>query len=217
MIIPIGVDLTHFEPYNLEKRMELKEKYNLPKNKTIIGSFQKDGVGWEEGIKPKLIKGPDTLCEVLHRIHSEIKIHVFLTGPARGYVKQKLREYNIPYTHIYLNNYLDIVECYNILDLYLITSRIEGGPQALLEGMATGVPLVSTKVGMASEIIENGVNGFIAEVDDIEMLYKYSKTILSKREVKETLVKNGLNIVQNFGWEHIAKDYYNKIYKRLLD
>ena len=43
---------------------------------------------------------------------------------------------------------------YNILDLYLVTSRIEGGPQAILECALTKTPILSTDVGVASEILD---------------------------------------------------------------
>ena len=41
---------------------------------------------------------------------------------------------------------------YNILDLYIVSSRIEGGPQAILESSITKTPILSTDVGVASEI-----------------------------------------------------------------
>jgi glycosyltransferase involved in cell wall biosynthesis len=44
-------------------------------------------------------------------------------------------------------------ELYNILDLYLITSRIEGGPQALVECGQTKTPVISTDVGIAKRIL----------------------------------------------------------------
>ena len=42
---------------------------------------------------------------------------------------------------------------YNTLDLYLVTSRYEGGPQAILECLVTKTPILSTRVGIASEIL----------------------------------------------------------------
>ena len=217
VIIPIGIDLTAFKPFNSKKREEIKKKYNIPKDKIVIGSFQKDGVGWGEGLEPKFIKGPDILCEVIRRIHNDFDIHVFLTGPARGYVKKKLEEYDIPYTHVFFENYLDIVECYNVLDLYLITSRVEGGPQAILEGMATGVPIITTKVGMAPEIVKNKINGFITEVEDVDTLYLYSAEIIKNKELRKRIITNGLKAVKNYGWETIARSYFEKIYIKLLE
>ena len=213
--IPLGVDLSKFKRYNKNKRIQLRKKLNLPIEKIIIGSFQKDGVGWDDGLEPKYVKGPDIFCEVVRRLHKNFDIHIFLTGPARGYVKKKLKEYQIPFTHIFLDNYLDIVECYNVLDLYIITSRAEGGPNALLEGMATGVPLVTTNVGMASELINHGFNGFIAEIDDIDQLYKYSVELIKNKELREKFITSGFEIIKDYSWEKITKQYYLKLYRNL--
>ena len=217
VVIPLGVDLYHFKKFNEIKKSYLKKKFNIPENKIIVGSFQKDGVGWGAGLEPKLIKGPDIFCEVVKSLNKVCDIHVFLTGPARGYVKKQLEEYNIPYTHIFLDNYLDIVECYNILDLYLVTSRAEGGPQAILEGMATGVPLVTTNVGMVPIVVQHGLNGFVTDVNDVNQLVQYSTDIIKNKELREKIIANGLKTVQNYSWEVIAKEYYEKIYKRLLN
>ena len=65
------------------------------------------------------------------------------------------------------------------MDLYLITSREEGGPKGLIESMAAGVPVVSTRVGMAPALIKDGINGAIAAVDDIEGLIEKSMETLS--------------------------------------
>ena len=217
VVIPFGVDLSHFKRYNEFKKKKLREKFNLPNNKLIIGCFQKDGVGWGDGTEPKLIKGPDIFCEVVRKLNEKYIIHIFLTGPARGYVKKKLDEYKIPYTHLYLDYYPDIVECYNVLDLYLITSRVEGGPMALLECMATGIPLITTNVGMASYVIKNGVNGFITDVENLDQIYIHAKNLLTNNELRAQFIKNGLNIVQDYSWEKIINKYYLKIYQNLLN
>jgi len=215
-IIPLGVDLLNFRCFNQSKKNKLKDKFNLPQNKLIIGSFQKDGVGWGEGLEPKLIKGPDIFCEVVKKIKEKFAIHIFLTGPARGYVKKNLEKNDIPYTHIFFKNYLDIVECYNVLDLYIVTSRSEGGPKALLESMATGVPVVTTNVGMAPYLIENRVNGFKAEINNINQLYNYSVELLQNEHLKKKFIKNSLKTVQKYNWENLVKRYYLEIYKKIL-
>lgn len=217
VVIPLGVDLSHFKKYDDIKRNQLKKKFGLPSNKLIIGSFQKDGVGWEEGMKPKLVKGPDIFCEVVRKLKNKYDIHIFLTGPARGYVKKKLKEYQIPYTHIFLENYLDIVDCYNTLDLYLVTSRAEGGPKALLECMATGVPLVTTNVGMVPYLIKNEINALKTDINNIDELYQYSIDIIKNDDLREKLVNNALKTVKEYSWQKVAIQYYKKIYKRLLD
>ena len=52
-------------------------------------------------------------------------------------------------------NIKELNELYNVLDLYLVTSRIEGGPQAIMEAAISKTPILSTDVGVASEILHN--------------------------------------------------------------
>ena len=90
VVIPLGIDLKNFINYPKTKKLQLKKRFKLPSEKIIIGSFQKDGIGWVKGLEPKFIKGPDIFCEVVKKLRDKFDIHVFLTGPARGYVKNKL-------------------------------------------------------------------------------------------------------------------------------
>lgn len=215
-IIPLGVDIQEFKPLEDIKKDLIKTQLNIPKDKIIIGSFQKDGVGWEDGYEPKLIKGPDIFIQVIKRLAKKYSIFVLLTGPARGYIKKGLEKYKIPYYHIYLKEYTRIVKYYQILDLYLITSRVEGGPKALLEAMACGVPLISTKVGMSPSIIMNGENGFIVSVGDVENIVRRSSQLIQNNSLQKKFKMNGLKIINKYNWGNIAKQYYFKIYKNLI-
>ena len=216
LLIPFGIDLSHFKKYDSEVKNLLKKKFKFLNNQIIIGSFQKDGIGWEDGLNPKMVKGPDIFCEVIQKLKNSFNLHILLIGPSRGYVKKKLEKIQVPYTHLFLNDYMNIVGCYNVLDLYIITSRVEGGPQALLEAMATGVPLVTTNVGMAPYLIKNEINGFKTQIEDIDELYKYSAELIKNKELREKIIKNALNTVKEYSWENIVKQYYNKIYKKFL-
>jgi len=216
IVIPLGVNLKIFKKAEPEKREIFLKRLGLPKDKIIIGSFQKDGNGWGEGLKPKLIKGPDVFCDVLEKLAAKYPVHVLLTGPARGYVKARLAKAGIGYTHKYLKNYQGIADYYNCLDLYLICSRVEGGPKALWESWATGVPVVSTKMGMPADFIVNGQNGLLVEVGDVDGLAAAAEKILDDKVLREKLVSNALADVKEHSWDKLAEDYYEKIYKKLL-
>lgn len=215
-VVPLGVDINIFKPVSVEEKQKIREEIGIPKDKIVIGSFQKDGAGWGEGLEPKWVKGPDIFVKVVEKLKKDYDIFILLLGPARGYVKRELDKRGIPYKHIFLKNYLEIPKYYNSLDLYLVTSREEGGPKAVLEAMATGIPLVSTKVGMAPEIIKEGYNGLLADVDDIEMLSGKVRRILDDGNMAKRIAKNGLETVKDYSWEKITKRYYEKIYKRFL-
>ena len=70
-------------------------------------------------------------------------------------------------------------ELYNILDLYIVTSRLEGGPQAILECAVSKTPIISTNVGVAPEILSPksifSMDNFQNAVPDIDFAYQKSK------------------------------------------
>jgi glycosyltransferase involved in cell wall biosynthesis len=158
--IPIGIDLEHFSVAPERDRPAF-----------VVGSFVKDGVGMHEGNEPKLLKGPDVFVGVVERLRERIPdLSVFLTGPARGYVRAQLERLGVPYEHRLLSSRGELGHAYHEVDVCLVTSRQEGGPKSLLEAMASGVPFVSTRVGQAAELVRDGENGLLAEVDDVERL-----------------------------------------------
>lgn len=217
VVVPIGVDLSIFKPASYGEKQKMGEMIGVPKGRVVVGSFQKDGAGWGKGLEPKWIKGPDIFVEAVDELTKEYDIFVLLLGPARGYVKSELEKRDIPYKHIFLKNYSVIPKYYNVLDLYLVTSREEGGPKAVLEAMATGIPIVSTRVGMAPEIIKEGYNGFLADVEDVEMLAEKARRILDDGAMAKKMTENALKTIRDYSWEDIAKRYYAEIYSPLLE
>lgn len=218
--IPLGIDLKFFKPVSeIDGYWELRNKLGIPADVMVIGSFQKDSNGWDEkkDSSPKWVKNPQAFIEVIKRIHQQYykKIYVLLLGSNRGYVKKQLSEHRIPFKHIYLTEFKEVAQYYNVLDLYLMTSRSEGMPKAILECMASKVPIICTKVGIAPEIIKNGENGFLVDVDDNTGMTNYAIDILNNNALAHRLGANGLDTARKFSWDIIADRFYNEIYKRL--
>jgi glycosyltransferase involved in cell wall biosynthesis len=181
-----------------------------------VGSFQKDGVGWGKGDEPKLIKGPDIFCDTLERLARRYPVHAVLTGPGRGYVKQRLAVAGIPFTHRYVKDFKELYRYYHALDLYLVTSRNEGGPKAVLESLASGVPLVTTAVGMAPEVVQDGVNGRICAAPDPEAIVAAAGSLLDDAALRTSVIKAGLDSVKKYTWAKVAARYYQDLYAPLL-
>jgi glycosyltransferase involved in cell wall biosynthesis len=165
--IPIGIEPSYFEAQTPERRTAARAELGLPRGAFVVGSFHKDGVGWREGLEPKAIKGPDVLLGVLRAVRESVpELHVVLSGPARGYVRTGLERLGIPYVHRSVDRYAEIGRLYAALDAYVVPSRQEGGPKGLLEAMACGVPVVTTRVGQAMDLVRSGENAWMVDVDD---------------------------------------------------
>ena len=138
--------------FYIENKSSLRKKYGFSEDDYIIGSFQRDTEG-SDLVSPKLIKGPDIFIDLVNRLNNNQNIRILLTGTRRQYVINKLKELGINYKYFEMVQIDQLNEFYNILDLYLVSSRLEGGPQAVLECAVTKTPIISTDVGVASEIL----------------------------------------------------------------
>jgi glycosyltransferase involved in cell wall biosynthesis len=190
--IPISLNLDLFQFTNSEKKENIRDQLGIPQSAVVVGSFQKDGIGMDEGMEPKLIKGPDIFLSVMEILKTEIpELFVVLTAPARGYVKAGLENLGIPYKHFRLDHYTKVGDYFHALDLYIIPSRDEGGPTSLLESMASGIPLVTTRVGQAIDLIKHGENGWMVDVEDAEGLAHWSKYVIEHTGSIDNVLKKG--------------------------
>jgi glycosyltransferase involved in cell wall biosynthesis len=135
-----------------EPKDECREMLSLPSDKFIVGSFQRDSEGGTRN--PKLEKGPDLFCDYLEKIKDSVDLHVLLGGWRREYVIDRLSHSNIEYTFIEKASIEQLRMMYNACDLYVVGSRFEGGPQAILEASSTNTPIVSRDVGIASDVLD---------------------------------------------------------------
>lgn len=214
--IPLGVDLSRFRPATADERRKARRVLGIADEMVCVGSFHKDGQGMEEGNEPKLIKGPDVFLQAIERLSKRYPIFVLLSAPARGYVKRGLEAIGVPYSHQLKKDFHDIPPLYHALDLYLIASREEGGPEGVLESMASGIPLVTTKVGLAPDVVKHGSNGFLVEVEDVEGLAAAAAELIETPALRQQFMVEGLRTIPAYDWKEIASQYYRMLYEPIL-
>ena len=211
--IPIGIDLEHFPPLDEGARARSRAALGVPETAFVVGSFQKDGVGWGEGLEPKLIKGPDVLVDALARLQERApELFVLLTGPARGWVRRELERRQIPFRHVLARSRRELAAAYHALDAYVVASRQEGGPKAVLEAMATGVPLVTTRVGQAADLVEDGRNGLSVDVEDAEGLADAAARVRDDASLSSTLRPAARETAERHAYERL-----DPLWAELLD
>jgi glycosyltransferase involved in cell wall biosynthesis len=213
--LPLGVDTKRFAPPDDARRALARREVGVPREAFCVGSFQKDGVGWGEGLEPKLIKGPDLLLEAVGGVRGR-NLFVLLSGPARGYVVQGLKRLAIPFAHAGFVDARRMPPLYHALDAYAVTSREDGGPAALLEAMASGVPVVSTRVGLAADLIVGGRNGFVVEVGDAVGLAAALSRLKDDVELRRRLAGEAMATAQEYDWSRVARRCYTEVYLPLL-
>ncbi|MCD4744091.1 MAG: glycosyltransferase [Desulfobacteraceae bacterium] len=224
--VPYSIDMKRF--YQIDKShpklSEIRKKYNIPTDKYLIGSFQRDTEGTDLKTA-KYMKGPDVFFEIVKRLYQHNKdIFVILAGPRRFWLIKQLTRNSIPFVYIgkipevdgnddiYINTLSQTtINClYNLLDLYLVTSRMEGGPKAIIECAAAKCKIISTNVGHASDILDpktiylDPIEGFVLILDDIE-----NDTLTDSVNVNFQEVVKGHSI-------EIVRRYWEKIYHEVV-
>jgi len=153
VLLPFWIDSSIF--YFIESKNEILTKWQLEKNKFYIGSFQRDTEG-SDLQSPKYIKGPDRFLEICkYYVKIFDNVEVILTGKRRQFIINKLQENSIPFKYFEMVNQVELNELYNILNLYIVSSRVEGGPRAIFEAAISKTPIISTDVGIAKFILHH--------------------------------------------------------------
>ena len=79
--------------------------------------------------------------------------------------------------------------------VYCLPSKNEGLPMSVLEAMARGIPTVATPVGGVPQVIEDGVSGFLVDVDDVDALSDRLNILLDKPGLRENVGAASRNTV----------------------
>ena len=91
----------------------------------------------------------------------------------------ELKEAGIKYYYFEMVRFDELNEMYNMLNLYVVSSRVEGGPQAILECGLSKTPIISTDVGIASQILSKEsiyeFETYNNPIPNINTAYKNSK------------------------------------------
>ena len=181
--------------YAIDDKSDLKRKYNLPSDSFLIGSFQRDTEG-SDLKSPKLSKGPDRFVKIIKELNKEMNLHVILTGKRRNFVINELENIGISYSYFEMVNQTDLNELYNCLDLYIVASRVEGGPQSIIECSMSKTPIISTDVGIASEILSQ---------QSIFNMENFSKAVPDTNFAFESVQK----LIKPYGYKNYLRMFEN--------
>lgn len=96
---------------------------------------------------------------------------------------------------------------YQESDLFVLPSHNEGMSIALLEAMASGLPVVVTDTGGVEELVREGENGMIVTWADREGLARAMQKIITDAELRNRMGRASLKRASAFGWPAIARDY----------
>jgi glycosyltransferase involved in cell wall biosynthesis len=105
----------------------------------------------------------------------------------------------------------DLIREYKQADVFVYTSLSENFGQCILEAGASGLPLITTRVGVANELVDQST-GFLVDFDDPKPIRKHIETLKSK-QIRDKLGNNiSIRVKERFSWDSIISRY-RKLYK----
>lgn len=171
-------------------------------NKTVIAigryTYQK---GFDRLIDAWRILSPD---------YPDWKLKIIGDGEDKDMMEEMIDKYNLRNSLFLISSNNEIEKYYLEASFYVMSSRYEGLPMVLLEAQAFGLPVVSfcCKCG-PSDIIENGVNGYLVEEGNVSALALRMKDIMSDIGLRRKMSKNAIIKSKNFSVDSVMSHWIN--------
>ena len=143
----------------------------------------------------------------------DYKLVIYGDGELRDSLTEFIRKLNIE-DKVELPGFVNnINESISKASMFVLSSNVEGIPNALIEAMSLGLPCVSTRCagGGAEFLIEDGVNGLLAPVNDVNALAGAMERVLSDKEFANKLGNNAIKLREKFASEVIYGKWLNVI------
>jgi glycosyltransferase involved in cell wall biosynthesis len=156
------------------------------------------------------------VCGRLRANFSELKFVICGEGQMRSSLETAIHHLGLGDSCHLLGYLRDVAPVLAASDLIIHTSDSESLPNALIEAMAAGVPIVSTDAGGTRELVQDGVNGLLAKVRGEDGLVTKASMILSDRDLANRLVAESSRRVRHSFSVHAMTNAYAQLFERLL-
>lgn len=179
-----------------------------------FGTFKIGIMGFYPGKNNR--KRLDIAIAVFEELLSKrVDIEIVVQGSGWENYYDEFNRIGLKYNHRSFTSDGNNLKFFENIHVYMCTSDIEGGPLPVLEAMASGVPVISTKVGMALDLLEEG-GGLLCEKGNVKELVQAIIRIKTDDSLYNELAIKTKIIAKEFNWENIENQYitlYSKCIK----
>ena len=194
------------QPLKVSSKEDAKKSLGLLPNKTyfvFVGRLTQ-------------VKRPDRLLEIaryLNTNHPDSQILVAGAGELLDPIKGESETEGLPMTFLGWRNDIDLI--LSAADIAILCSDNEGVPLTLIQASQAGLPIVSTDVGSVSDIVIDGVTGYLTEVSS-EGLIQGIATLLENPELRHAFGKAGEDRAKEFFSSRTMVERLQKLYSQSL-
>ncbi len=204
IIKSVGIDTDEFNDSRIDKNRikKLKTELNI-KNKTVVLMIAR--AIWHKGVRE--------FYEAAERLKDSDTVFILVGDMDEGNHFSATKEFLRNSDVLWLGFREDIKELISICDIFVLPSYREGVPRTLLEAASMAKPIVTTDAVGCKEVVENGKNGFLVPVKDVEKLSKSIEKLLRDEDLRKKMGKYGREkAIREFDIKKIVKEYMD-VYK----
>ncbi len=216
-----GVDLSVFHPQ--DKNKQLLSNLGIDQNEILIGYCGR--ISREKCI--------DKLIDISHKISKKYPFRLiflgdFIEDSYKQTINDKIQNLRLGRKIIFTNGVENPSTIMNIFDIGVLASGThtlpdgetkitkEGLSNSVMEMLAMGIPVVATSSGETSTLVKNGFNGFLIDLDNMDMFCDKLSSVIENKELREQMGKNAHQFIRdNFSRDNMISDY-EKTYRYLL-
>jgi glycosyltransferase involved in cell wall biosynthesis len=129
--------------------------------------------------------------ELVRRVRPEIQLALLGDGPRRSELERLARARGLGRHVRFLGSQADVAPILAGAAMGWLSSRIEGAPNAVLEYMACGLPVVATRAGGTAELLREGEDGFLCEVGDAGAMARQTLLLIEDEALRARLGASG--------------------------
>lgn len=209
-LVPTGLDGRQFHPASPEERAAARCALglNCEQLALCVGRLSAE-------------KNPVGLLDAWAAVNPKAREGALLAlvgdGPEWDQVRAKAQTPNLTGSVHLAGQRSDVANWYRAADLYVISSHIEGLSISMIEALAAGLPVISTRVSGSSILVEFPAAGLVVDVGNIEKLAAAIEALLTDESIRMQLSENARPLFESrFSMETFSKKI-TLLYKRLLD
>jgi glycosyltransferase involved in cell wall biosynthesis len=150
-------------------------------------------------------------------VEQRVTVDVLLAGdgPLRGAVEAGIAKLDLRHA-FKVKGYVAREDFFGSVDVLVLCSRIENLPYSIMEAMASGLPVVATRVGGIPDLVEDGVTGYLVETDDDAALAGRIMELSRDRALAVRLGAAGRKKIEDSFTPGTCVDAHERLYASLL-
>jgi glycosyltransferase involved in cell wall biosynthesis len=197
------------EYYQPESRISMREELGLNPSNIAIGFTG----------RLEKVKNLDLLLTAFRNIHlhwPETRLVIAGEGDLMDALQKQSADLGLMNDVFWMGFFKDIPRLLSAMDIYIQPSINEGLSLSILEAMAAELPVISTKVDSATEIITDGVNGMLIPPSSTRHMEESLRVFLEDPARRAKLASEGRKTVLTNYDLPIMVDHYSQLYENLI-